>query len=72
MSRSMRVVKCPSDTLSMTNRVVVNSEDWDIKQIPHLQAGLAGWHMAGNYKIGKSKKRHEDFLLLRHAPPPEI
>lgn len=37
MSRSMRVVKCPSDTLSMTNRVVVNSEDWDIKQTPHLQ-----------------------------------
>ena len=43
MSRSMRVVKCPSDTLSMTNRVVVNSEDWDIKQTPHLQAGLADW-----------------------------
>ena len=43
MSRSMRVVKCPSDNLSMTNRVVVNSEDWDIKRTPHLQAGLADW-----------------------------
>jgi hypothetical protein len=34
----MRVVKCPSDTLSMTNRVVVSSEDWDPAATPHLQA----------------------------------
>ena len=39
MSRTMRVTKCPSDTLSMTNRVVVNTEDWDPTTTPHLQAG---------------------------------
>ena len=39
MSRTMRVTKCPSDTLSMTNRVVVNIEDWDPATTPHLQAG---------------------------------
>ena len=39
MSRTMRVAKCPSDTLSMTNRVVVNTEDWDPATTPHLQAG---------------------------------
>ena len=39
MSRTMRVTKCPSDTLSMTNRVVVNTEDWDPATTPHLQAG---------------------------------
>jgi len=33
----MRVTKCPSDTLSMTNRVVVNKEDWDPTTTPHLQ-----------------------------------
>ena len=39
MSRTMRVAKCPSDILSMTNRVVVNTEDWDPATTPHLQAG---------------------------------
>jgi len=33
----MRVVKCPSDLLSMTNRVVVSPEDWDTAATPHLQ-----------------------------------
>ena len=40
----MRVAKCPSDTLSMTNRVVVNTEDWDPATTPHLQAGAT--HLA--------------------------
>jgi len=33
----MRVVKCPSDLLSMTNRVVASPEDWDPATTPHLQ-----------------------------------
>ena len=41
MARAMRVVKCPSDLLSMTNRVVVSPEDWDTAATPHLQAGHA-------------------------------
>ena len=45
MSRTMRVTKCPSDTLSMTNRVVVNKEDWDPTTTPHLQAGRGGFHV---------------------------
>ena len=41
----MRVTKCPSDTLSMTNRVVVNKEDWDPTTTPHLQAGGGGFQV---------------------------
>jgi len=37
MSRSMRVVKSPSDTLSMTNRVIVNPGDYDPAHTPHLE-----------------------------------
>jgi len=37
MSVSMKVAKCPSDTLSMTNRVVVNTIEFDPKQTPHLE-----------------------------------
>jgi len=37
MSKRMSVVKCPSDALSMTNRAVVNPEDWDPSHTPHLQ-----------------------------------
>jgi len=33
----MKVAKCPSDTLSMTNRVVVNTTEFDPKHIPHLE-----------------------------------
>ena len=34
---SMKVTKCPSDTLSMTNRVVVNPGDIDPAKTPHLE-----------------------------------
>jgi len=34
---SMKVAKCPSDTLSMTNRVVVNPGDFDPAKTPHLE-----------------------------------
>jgi len=37
MSRSMKVTKCPSDTLSMTNRVVVHPGDFDPGKTPHLE-----------------------------------
>ena len=37
MSSNMLVVKCPSDALSMTNRVVVHKDDWDPASTPHLQ-----------------------------------
>jgi len=33
----MKVTKCPSDTLSMTNRVVVNQGDFDPSKTPHLE-----------------------------------
>jgi len=33
----MKVTKCPSDTLSMTNRVVVNPGDYDPAKTPHLE-----------------------------------
>jgi len=33
----MKVTKCPSDTLSMTNRVVVNPGDIDPAKTPHLE-----------------------------------
>jgi len=33
----MKVTKCPSDTLSMTNRVVVNLGDYDPVKTPHLE-----------------------------------
>jgi len=37
MSSSMKVTKCPSDTLSMTNRVICNPADFDPAQTPHLE-----------------------------------
>jgi len=33
----MKVTKCPSDTLSMTNRVIVNPGDFDTAKTPHLE-----------------------------------
>ena len=34
-SRRMKVSKCPSDTLTMTNRAIVNPRDFD-KQVTFL------------------------------------
>ncbi len=34
-SRRMKVSKCPSDTLTMTNRAIVNARDFD-KQVNTL------------------------------------
>ena len=34
-SRRMKVSKCPSDTLTMTNRAIVNTRDFD-KQVKTL------------------------------------
>ena len=63
MSRTMRVTKCPSDTLSMTNRVVVNTEDWDPATTPHLQAGgpISPW-VAVSEKFNTKRKLAKNFF----------
>jgi len=38
---SMKVVKCPSDTLSLTNRVIVNPGNFDPRITPHLEISSA-------------------------------
>ena len=35
-SRRMKVSKCPSDTLTMTNRAIVNTRDFD-KQVTAIE-----------------------------------
>jgi len=36
MSRRMKVSKCPSDVLTMTNRAIVSPQDFDSKTTPHI------------------------------------
>ena len=38
-SRRMKVSKCPSDTLTMTNRAIVNPRDFD-KQVNNAMSHL--------------------------------
>ena len=38
-SRRMKVSKCPSDTLTMTNRAIVNARDFD-KQVNNAMSHL--------------------------------
>ena len=34
--RRMKVSKCPSDSLTMTNRAIVNGQEFDTKSCPHI------------------------------------